>query len=543
MSHGYLIAQFFSPRSNRRADAYGAAPAGGCGSPRRCSPRCATAPGRSSRSACGSPPTSWRPRGSTARRAPRSRASCARPGLVDFASFVLGHSAYVAASSWIAPPPPAPEAAIAGPLAAVRAAVDVPVIGTTRVVDVAAAERLVESGAADAVGMTRALIADPDLVGQGGARAGPATCSPASAATRAASGTTTPACRSAASSTRAPAASARCRAARAATGALRVARRRRRAGGRRRGGRGGGARRRRHAARPRRRHRRPAAPGRPRARPPRALAPLARERGARARARRRRRCGWARRPDADELAAPTSSCSPPARGRSCPTGRRADAPATRSSATASAARLLDAWTAIANPAAVAGPGARRRLGRRLGRPRRRRGARRAGARGHARLRGAVPRRHAAPVPAQPLPRALRRARHRDPAPHRGHRATGCATCSRAAERRSRRVATIVYAQGREPDDELWAALEGAPGPRPRRRRARPAHRRGGDARGRHRAPGARAATLRRRPCTRARQTTASSPSRCATPAASVRERTSSLARIRETWTLAVFSAM
>jgi NADPH-dependent 2,4-dienoyl-CoA reductase/sulfur reductase-like enzyme len=85
-------------------------------------------------------------------------------GMVDFASFVLGHSAYVAASSWIAPPPPAPGAAIADALVAARAAVDVPLIATTRVVDVADAERLVESGAADAVGMTRALIADPDLV-------------------------------------------------------------------------------------------------------------------------------------------------------------------------------------------------------------------------------------------------------------------------------------------------------------------------------------------------------------------------------------------
>jgi NADPH-dependent 2,4-dienoyl-CoA reductase/sulfur reductase-like enzyme len=70
----------------------------------------------------------------------------------------------VAASSWIAPPPPAPEAAIADSLAAVRAAVDVPLVATTRVVDLRAAERLIESGAADAVGMTRALIADPELV-------------------------------------------------------------------------------------------------------------------------------------------------------------------------------------------------------------------------------------------------------------------------------------------------------------------------------------------------------------------------------------------
>ena len=35
-------------------------------------------------------------------------------GLVDFASFVLGHSAYFASSSWIVPPPPARPDAIAG---------------------------------------------------------------------------------------------------------------------------------------------------------------------------------------------------------------------------------------------------------------------------------------------------------------------------------------------------------------------------------------------------------------------------------------------
>jgi 2,4-dienoyl-CoA reductase-like NADH-dependent reductase (Old Yellow Enzyme family) len=163
MSHGYLIAQFFSPQSNRRTDEY--APESGrlrfaeevltavreaAGAGLAVGVRLAAdelAPDGLDGSAC----------------AEIARELCAT-GLVDFASFVLGHSAYVAASSWIAPPPPAPEEAIAEPLRAVRAAVDVPVIGTTRVVDIAAAERLVETGAADAVGMTRALIADPDLV-------------------------------------------------------------------------------------------------------------------------------------------------------------------------------------------------------------------------------------------------------------------------------------------------------------------------------------------------------------------------------------------
>jgi len=87
-------------------------------------------------------------------------------GLLDFVSLVLGHSAFPAASTWIAPPPPTPPAAIGLPAAAVRAAIppELPVLATTRVVDLAAAEGLVRDGVADLVGMTRALIADPELL-------------------------------------------------------------------------------------------------------------------------------------------------------------------------------------------------------------------------------------------------------------------------------------------------------------------------------------------------------------------------------------------
>jgi hypothetical protein len=87
-------------------------------------------------------------------------------GLLDFVSLVLGHSAFPAASTWIAPPPPTPAAAIGLPAAAVRAAIPdaLPVLATTRVADLADAEDLVRHGVADLVGMTRALIADPELV-------------------------------------------------------------------------------------------------------------------------------------------------------------------------------------------------------------------------------------------------------------------------------------------------------------------------------------------------------------------------------------------
>ncbi len=129
-------------------------------------------------------------------------------GLLDFVSLVLGHSAFPAASTWIAPPPPTPAAAIGLPAAAVRAALprSLPVLATTRVVDLGAADRLIRDGVADLIGLTRALIADPSSSPRR-SPARPTRSSSASAVTRPASATTTPACRSAAPSTPGPAAS------------------------------------------------------------------------------------------------------------------------------------------------------------------------------------------------------------------------------------------------------------------------------------------------------------------------------------------------
>jgi 2,4-dienoyl-CoA reductase-like NADH-dependent reductase (Old Yellow Enzyme family) len=160
MSHGYLIAQFFSPTSNRRTDEYAA--------PLRFAREVleAVRQGAGPELAVGVRLSAdeLAPEGLDAEACAAIAGELCGTSLVDFASLVLGHSAYFASSSWIVPPPPARPDALAGPLAAVRAAVDVPVIGTTQVVDVGAAERMIAGGEADAVGMTRALIADPDLV-------------------------------------------------------------------------------------------------------------------------------------------------------------------------------------------------------------------------------------------------------------------------------------------------------------------------------------------------------------------------------------------
>ena len=163
-SHGYLVPQFFSPATNLREDGYNgdldarlrlareiiAAARAGAGELAVGARLSADelAPGTLDARAC----------------AEITGALCAGGGL-DFVSFVLGHSASYFGSTWIAPPPPVAKNAIASKLALAReAAGATAVIATTRIVDPEDAEELLASGAADAVGMTRALIADPDLV-------------------------------------------------------------------------------------------------------------------------------------------------------------------------------------------------------------------------------------------------------------------------------------------------------------------------------------------------------------------------------------------
>jgi 2,4-dienoyl-CoA reductase-like NADH-dependent reductase (Old Yellow Enzyme family) len=165
MSHGYLPGQFLSPLSNRRGDGFD----GSLGARMRFSVEVL----RAVRVAAG-PSVAIGARLSADELIPGGLGvhDCAEiagrlhaDGLVDFVSLVLGHSAHPAASTWIAPPPPAPPVAIAPAAAAIRAAVpSLTILATTRVVTLADAQRLIDDGTADLVGMTRALIADPELV-------------------------------------------------------------------------------------------------------------------------------------------------------------------------------------------------------------------------------------------------------------------------------------------------------------------------------------------------------------------------------------------
>jgi len=145
-AHGYLLEQFFDPECNDRDDRYGdpaALVTEVLAAVRAAAPGLALGVRLSA--------------DSEAARAIAPRLA----GTVDYVHLAIGHSATFVRSTGIAPPPPTPRNAVAGLTGPFK--LGVPVLATTRIVEPAEADALIASGAADAVGMTRALITDPDL--------------------------------------------------------------------------------------------------------------------------------------------------------------------------------------------------------------------------------------------------------------------------------------------------------------------------------------------------------------------------------------------
>ncbi len=85
-------------------------------------------------------------------------------GKLDYLNVVAGtnYDRIMRMEHW--PPTPAPHGLFVPLAAALKAKVDVPVFASGRVTDPRMAERILANGDADMVGMTRAHIADPDLV-------------------------------------------------------------------------------------------------------------------------------------------------------------------------------------------------------------------------------------------------------------------------------------------------------------------------------------------------------------------------------------------
>ena len=170
-SHGYLGAQFFSPMTNLRDDEYDLEHGLRFGREVLAAVREAAG----DRVAVGVRLAA--DEGPTGALGPAACARIARglcgDGLVDFVDLALGYSATLMGSVGIVPPPPVERNAIAEPAGAVRAVLPgLPMIATTRIVELADAERLLADGQADVIGMTRAMIADPDLGLEGRRRPG-----------------------------------------------------------------------------------------------------------------------------------------------------------------------------------------------------------------------------------------------------------------------------------------------------------------------------------------------------------------------------------
>ena len=189
-SHGYLPTQFLSERSNRRDDAWGGDAARRMRYVREALLAMRRGAGAGLAVGIRLSADETLPEG---RHAPETAAilrTLADEGLIDYASAVIGDSASYLGAAWIVPPPPVARDAMREPAGILRAQLSVPLIATSRIHEPVEAEALLAAGAADAVGMTRALIADPDLPRRivEGART---SASSAPAAIRAASATTT----------------------------------------------------------------------------------------------------------------------------------------------------------------------------------------------------------------------------------------------------------------------------------------------------------------------------------------------------------------
>ncbi len=165
MAHGYLAAQFFSPLVNRRGDEYDGDLDGRLRFAREVLEAVRDAAGDQLAVGVRLAADEAAPDGMGPAQCARIARALCRDGLVDFASLAIGHSASYAGSVGIVPPPPVEANVIEEPAQAVRAALpSLPLIATSRVRDLADADRIVAEGTADLVGMTRALIADPDLL-------------------------------------------------------------------------------------------------------------------------------------------------------------------------------------------------------------------------------------------------------------------------------------------------------------------------------------------------------------------------------------------
>lgn len=161
--HGYLLSSFLSPRWNRRRDRYGGSTENRLRFPLEVLAEVRREVGRDFTLGVRISGDEFLEDGIDVQEGVRTAAALSRSGLIDWIDVSSGNDADQLSKALHYGGMYVPHAAFVPLAAAVKKVVDVPVVAVGRIVSPEVAERVLASGDADLVAMTRALIADPYL--------------------------------------------------------------------------------------------------------------------------------------------------------------------------------------------------------------------------------------------------------------------------------------------------------------------------------------------------------------------------------------------
>ena len=162
-SHGYLPAQFWSPHVNDRSDEFGGSLSSRCRFTTEMIDRIRAQTSDDFAVGVRLSAEERHERGLSFDETLPIIENIAETSELDYWSVVVGSSSTHQSCSYIVPPATEDVEIVRSPSEVVKELVDTPVITTSRINTPDKAEETLRSGAADVVGMTRALIADPTL--------------------------------------------------------------------------------------------------------------------------------------------------------------------------------------------------------------------------------------------------------------------------------------------------------------------------------------------------------------------------------------------
>lgn len=162
-SHGYLPAQFLSPRVNRRSDEYGGSFENRLRFLREVASEIRARVGEDRVVGMRISGDEMDYQGLNAEESLEACAALDGDGVLDYYNVIAGNSATVGGAIHIVPPMTIPTGYVAPYAAAVRARVKKPVFVAGRINQPQIAETILATGQADMCGMTRALICDPEM--------------------------------------------------------------------------------------------------------------------------------------------------------------------------------------------------------------------------------------------------------------------------------------------------------------------------------------------------------------------------------------------